>query len=313
MAKPKVLVVYKESAYSQYLSSRRVPGSLKTGRYWKVILGSHQRHHRTLRTVLRTLKAKGFAPVVVMRDKVHRLKDIDGKYSLVVTVGGDGTLLDASHHVRETPVLGVNSDPSRSVARFSGCEVKSFWRIFRNFWEGGLRPVPVPRLEFSINGAKGKWPVLNDLLVTTLSPAGTSRYVLKIGSRMEEQMSSGVWISTAAGSTAAAYSAGGKILPVSSKKFQFIVREAYQRKFGPRRLLKGVLGAGQSLEVISYMKEGRVFIDGANLEMPFRLGDRLKVRLARQPLKVIGLRDSNKTSQDPRPLREPFESLRAGG
>ncbi len=37
---------------------------------------------------------------------------------LVVTVGGDGTMLDASHRVRETPILGFNSDPDRSVGYF---------------------------------------------------------------------------------------------------------------------------------------------------------------------------------------------------
>jgi NAD+ kinase len=109
---------------------------------------------------------------------------------------------------------------------------------------------------------------MNDLLVSTLSPAGTSRYVLKVGSRIEEQISSGIWISTAAGSTAAIYSAGGRILPATSRKFQFVVREAYQKKFGLRRLLRGVLDSRQSLEVASHMKEGRIFIDGANLDVP---------------------------------------------
>ena len=286
----KVLVVYKESAYSRYLSAPQLAKNLRRRSYWKVVLGSHQRHNRTLKGVLECLEGRGLDIQLVLRNQVHRLRQVDLHFSLLVSVGGDGTLLDSSHHVKKIPILGVNSDPQRSVARFSGCDLGTFPRVLGDYLEGKLKPVLVHRLEFSVNGRKNPWLVLNDLLVCTLSPAGTSRYVLKAGSRLEEQMSSGIWISTAAGSTAAIYSAGGRLLPVSSKRFQFVVREAYQRKFGPRRLLKGELGSGQSLEVASYMKEGRLFIDGANLSLPFRLGDRLKVGVSRHPLKVVGLK-----------------------
>ncbi len=48
MAQPRVLVVYKESAYSQYLSKKQLARSLKKGGYWNVVLGSHERHNLTL-------------------------------------------------------------------------------------------------------------------------------------------------------------------------------------------------------------------------------------------------------------------------
>lgn len=291
MIKARVLVVYKESAYSQYLTSHQLRRGLKRGGYWGVVLGSHQRHNETLAGVRDALKARGLRATLVMRDRVHRLKDVNGRFRFVVTVGGDGTFLDSSHYVSRIPILGVNSDPSRSVARFSGCDLGTFPPLLSDFLSGRLRPVAVPRLEFSVNGRPGRWPVLNDLLVSTLSPAGTSRYILKAGRRVEEQMSSGLWISTSAGSTAAILSAGGKALPVTARKFQYVVREIYQKKFGPRRLLKGILGQGESLEILSRMKEGRVFADGANLVAPFTLGDRLLVRLSKRPLWVIGLRD----------------------
>lgn len=291
MPQPKVLVVYKESAYSQYLSSKQLARKLRKGGYWDVVLGSHRRHNQTLQGVREALRQRGLKVTLVLRDQIHRLKQVDRKFQLVVSVGGDGTLLDISHCVRKIPILGVNSDPRRSVARFSGCNLKTFPAVLDAFLQGKLKPALIPRLEFFVNGIKSPWPVLNDLLVTTLSPAGTSRYVLKAGSRTEEQISSGIWISSAAGSTAAIYSAGGRVLPPSSSKFQFVVREVYQKKFGPRRLLKGVLGPRQALEVSSYMKEGRVFVDGANLWVPFRTGDLLKVRLSSQPLKIIGLKN----------------------
>ena len=290
MAPKKVLVVYKESAYSRFLLGGKAPKRLRRHPYWTVVKGSHERHHNTLKMVKEILQSEGFAVDAVLRSRVSRMGKADKKYSLVVSVGGDGTLLDSSHQIDKIPILGVNSDPVRSVARFSACRAETFQEALRAYLRGKLKPVSVPRLEFSINGRPRPWVVLNDLLVAAASPAGTSRYLLRRGTRAEEQMSSGIWISTAAGSTAAILSAGGTKLPVYARRFQFVVREAYHKKFGPRRLLKGVLAKGEILEVTSHMKEGKVFIDGASHWEPFQLGQKLRVRLSKRPLRIIGLK-----------------------
>ncbi|PQQ18704.1 NADH kinase-like isoform X2 [Prunus yedoensis var. nudiflora] len=45
-----------------------------------------------------------------LENRLKPIHDVD----LVVTVGGDGTLLQASHFIDDSvPVLGVNSDPTR--------------------------------------------------------------------------------------------------------------------------------------------------------------------------------------------------------
>jgi NAD+ kinase len=290
MKDPKILVIYKESAYTRFKASQHLPPPLRKGRYWNVICGSHQRHSGTIQGIRDILSSEGIPATWVLRHKIHHLKDVDRKFKLIITVGGDGTLLDSSHITRKAHVMGVNSDPVRSVARFSACTLASFRTVLRDYLEGKIEAIPVPRLEFSINGKRSKWLILNDLLVSTLSPAGTSRYMIKVGNRIEEQMSSGIWISTAAGSTAAIASAGGEILPSTSKQFQYVVREAYPRKFGPRLMLKEVLNGKKTLEILSYMKDGRIFVDGASLTAPFGLGDRLKIGLSDHPLWIVGFK-----------------------
>lgn len=48
--------------------------------------------------------------VILRSDLSQPISDVD----LVITVGGDGTLLHASHFMDDSiPVLGVNSDPTR--------------------------------------------------------------------------------------------------------------------------------------------------------------------------------------------------------
>ncbi len=290
MPKPKVLVVYKESTYSRYSSSEKIVRGFKKRNYWAVLKGSHDKHNRTLMGVCGVLKAAGFEVTRVFRNRVETLKNVDEKFQFAVSVGGDGTFLDASHRIKNIPLLGVNSDPLQSVGRLSGSRLENFPKILKAYLNGRLKPILVSRLEFFLNGKKSEWKVLNDLLICTANPAGTSRYILKVGPQKEAQMSSGVWVGTAAGSTAAIYSAGGRVLPADGKRFQFVAREVYQKKYGPRRLLKGLLSPNQTLEMISYMREGLIFIDGANLVVPFRVGDKLKVRISSQPLKVIGLK-----------------------
>jgi NAD+ kinase len=286
-----VLVVYKESTYSRYGSFKNLVKGFKRNHFWDVLRGSHERHLRTLQTVEKALRQRGFRITTLLRSRVRNLKNIDSKFKLVISVGGDGTFLDCSHQLWKTPILGVNSDPQQSVARLSGSDGSNFSAILDGYLSGRVKPSLVWRLDFFINGKKSATPILNDLLISTLSPAGTSRYILKVGNRAEEQMSSGVWVSSAAGSTAAVLSAGGKLFRSTAKQFQFVAREVYHRKFGPRRFLKHVFKEGQTLEIISYMRQGRVFIDGSNLVEPFKVGDRLKIQISSRPLKVIGVKD----------------------
>ncbi|HET9870638.1 MAG TPA: NAD(+)/NADH kinase [bacterium] len=289
MPRPRVLIVYKESAYTRNLPSRKLAAHFRKGDYWDVLRDSHDRHHSSLDVVKRALSREGCPVDLALRNRIHRLRGLDRRYGLVVSVGGDGTLLEVSHHLRRIPVLGVNSDPRHSVARFSGCDAASFPRLLEAHLGGRAPRLEVARLAFSVNGRPNPWLVLNEVLVAAANPAGTSRYLLEVGGRAEEQLSSGVWIGPAAGSTAALLSAGGRRLPLGSNRFQFVVREAYHRKFGARRLLKGVLGPRVRVRMVSLMRQGRIFLDGANLEFPFKLGDRLEIGLSPFPLKVVGL------------------------
>jgi len=290
MTRTNVLVVYKESTFSRYGSTEHLVRGFKKNKHWGVIKGSHARHLNTLEIVERVLRQRKFKVAVSLRSGLKKIKNIDRRFRLVVSVGGDGTFLDCSHYLWKTPLMGVNSDPQQSVACLCGCDAAGFPEALEGYLSGRVKPAQVWRLDFFINGKKGTVPVFNDLLIASLSPAATSRYILKAGKRVEEQMSSGVWVSSAAGSTAAALSAGGKPLPAGSRLFQFVTREPYHRKFGPRRFLNKVFRAGQSLEVISYMRQGRVFVDGSNLTVPFKMGDCLNIQLSPSPLKVIGLK-----------------------
>src|SRR6185436_3893799 len=109
--------------------------------------------------------------------------------------------------------------------------------------EGKLRPSLLSRMRVSLNGKTLHARVLNEALFCHASPAATSRYILGLNRKgkatgKEDQRSSGIWIGPAAGSTAAQRSSGGKILPLTSKHIQYVVREPYTPAGGHFRYAK---------------------------------------------------------------------------
>jgi NAD+ kinase len=126
-------------------------------------------------------------------------------------------------------------------------------------------------------------------LIAHANPAAVTSYTLQLGDISELQKSSGIWIATAAGSTAAIRSAGGRVMPLRSRKLQFLVREPYFGDGSRYRLLKGLVAPGTPLQVTSRMRRGRLFMDGPHLRFPLGLGNILSVTTAAAPLRVIGL------------------------
>jgi NAD+ kinase len=136
--------------------------------------------------------------------------------------------------------------------------------------------------------------VLNEALFCHAIPAATSRYIVSFGGKSEEQRSSGVWVSTAAGSTGAARSAGGRLLPFTSRKLQLIVREPYleaRRETEPLQieLDRVTIDPPEALTLLSKMEDARLYLDGPYRQMPVGLGDRVVCCVSNEPLNVYGL------------------------
>ncbi len=248
---------------------------------------AQREHRRTLDAVVATLSR-----LELSCDLIERFRGIpEDRYDLVVTVGGDGTVLTTAHRVKDAPVLAINSAPQDSEGFLTAADRNGFLRLLRSFLSGQGQPGLLRRLELVLNGRRIPELVLNDVLIAEANPAMISRYALTVGGRTEEQRSSGVWVATAAGSTAAIRSAGGRALPLRSSRFQYIVREPYVGR-GRRqmRLDGGCLGASAALGCRSLMHRGTIFVDGAHVRYPFHYGDRLVVRATPEPLRMVGIR-----------------------
>ena len=250
------------------------------------LLSAHEEHIGTVEEVKAALHEAG-AHVTRLGRHAEEL-DPDA-LDLVVTVGGDGTLLAASHGITRVPVLGINSAPSHSVGFFCGAKKGSARHAILEAVRGDLHKMVLSRMAVRVNGKLVTGRVLNEALYCHASPAATTRYILRLGDAEEEQKSSGFWIGPAAGSTAAQRSAGGRILSLSSSKLQLVVREPYVPLGTRFRLLRALIPPGEVLSVRTKMHDARVFIDGPDAVTSLDFGDTVEFFRSDDPLAVLGL------------------------
>lgn len=257
---------------------------------------AHEAHQAALATVQSALEQLG-ADVTVCSLK-QPLPDT-AQFDLVVTVGGDGTLLATSHAMGSSvPVLGINSAPGLSVGFFCATDARGAKQHLAAALRGSLGSVKLTRMQIVRNGTEELTRrVLNEVLFCHNSPAATSRYLISAprGPRRrreeftEDQRSSGLWIGPPAGSTAAQRSAGGKVLPLTAAIIQFVVREPYVPLGQRLALRRGLVAEGERLTIRSKMRSSNLFVDGEQLVLPVELGDVLTLSCSPEPLLVLGL------------------------
>jgi len=302
--RPKVLVVYKKSTYQRYVgrAQERLKDLIEHSDVSvEGLLHEHEIHQETLRQAKAALRDLGAQ--AVLRYRPEPLPE-EGAWDLIVTLGGDGTLLWASHLAdSSTPMLAINSAPDTSVGYFCAGDGHNVREVLAAALEGSLKASRLARMRVDVGDTVISTRVLNDALYCHESPAATSRYILEYAGDQERQMSSGVWIGPAAGSTAAIRSAGGKVLPTGSQKIQFVIREPYRGVDNKYRLVKGMVPPGEELKITSRMTKGRIFLDGTQKVYSIGIGDRIRMTLSDEPLTLLGLDRRNERSSKPSALK----------
>ncbi|CAN6483502.1 unnamed protein product [Victoria cruziana] len=220
--------------------------------------------------------------------------------------GGDGTLLQASHFMDDSiPVLGVNSDPTqpdeveekndefdatRSTGYLCAATAGSFEQLLTDILEGTQKPSELSRIAVTINDQPLPTYALNDILIAHPCPASVSRFSFRIRdsetySTLVNSRSSGLRVCTAAGSTAAMLSAGGFVMPISSKDLQYMVREPILPR-AAAHLMHGSVKSGNSMHIFWNCK-GYIYIDGCHVVHPVEQGDAIDVSVRAPILKVF--------------------------
>lgn len=284
-----MLVIYKKSAYQIYVRERRHAHieQLVKERDPSVhrLLRAHHAHLGAIEVAKKTLTQLGVDAKFRHRSDHTHAQSVD----LVVTLGGDGTLLWASHLVAwNTPIVAINTAPKDSVGYFCAGTRREMADVLSAALSGELAQTKLTRMQVTVDDKLLSQRVLNDALYCHECPASTSRYTLRVGRVVEQHKSSGVWVGPAAGSSAAQHSAGGQLLPIEAEELQYVVREPYEVNGIRYALKQGLIARGQSLKIDSHIRAGRLYLDGPHSVHHVHMAARIQFKRSPDPLLLLG-------------------------
>lgn len=284
MARQHLLIVAKRPAYDLLTGADRRRLDEAGVVDDETLRAGREAHHATLQRIRRHLGAHRVTVAHTGEVGPMHVADCD----LVIAVGGDGTALSVHQLLDGTPLLAVNSDPGRSVGHYTRCTADSFDNLFDAWLQRRHRIEELPRLQCCCQGHSSL--VLNDCLISNPNPGAMSRYRLQVPDGDERQHSSGIWISTATGSTGAIASAGMDPVPPEEAALLYLVREPFEGR-GPIRLRQGLQRPPAFLQVTAGLSGLAAFIDGHHDYQNVPPGGTVRLTADPRPLRLVAAAD----------------------
>jgi NAD kinase len=215
---------------------------------------------------------------------------------LVVALGQDGLVANTAKYVGRQPVIAINPDPERFDGILLPFLPGQTGRVLEEVISGKCRMRSVTLAEACLNDGQHLL-AFNDLFVGAQTHV-SARYRIRWAKSEEPQSSSGVLVSTGAGSTGwvssvfnmasgvAALTGGHAVKPMrldwEDRRLLFVVREPFISRHSKAGIVAGIVEHQQALELESLMPSGGViFSDGVEADfMQFNSGSSVIVRAA---------------------------------
>lgn len=225
------------------------------------------------------------------------------KDDVVVTLGQDGLVANTAKYAGAQPIVAVNPEPSRfdgillpflpDQARTAVGQVLDAKAAFRE----------VTLADATLNDGQ-RLLAFNDLFLGARSHV-SALYRIVRGKRSETQSSSGVLVSTGAGSTGwissvfnmasgvTSFCGGRPVtgirMPWEDRRLLYVVREPFISRHSQAGIVAGMLETGEELVLESLMPSGgAIFSDGMEADfLQFNSGAIVRVRAAEQRAHLV--------------------------
>ena len=242
-----------------------------------------ERYQEAVRRVRSELEGLGY-PVMNL-GKSYLPTYYFGRTEAVVVVGPDGLVANTAKYAEGLPIIGINPDPNQIDGVLLPFRVRDARRVVRRTLENRVQVSEVTLARASLSDGQSML-AFNDFFIGRQTHV-SARYVLYGKSGSEAQSSSGVIVSTGAGSTgwlSSVYNmtrgiAGSaadppQSLPWDTNTLRWVVREPFQSQTTGASLVSGSVDAFTPLSMESLMPEGGViFSDGVESDyMEFNSG-----------------------------------------
>ena len=226
-----------------------------------------------------------------------------GRGDVVVTLGQDGLVANTAKYAGALPIVGVNPDPERFDGILLPFLPQQARAAVARVIAGEARVRAVTLAEARLADGQ-RLLAFNDFFIGARSHV-SARYRLRAGGVEEAQSSSGVLVSTGAGSTgwlssvfnmaagvaAFAGGSGGHAVRLDweDPRLVFVVREPFASRHSAASLVAGWVAESAPLEVESLMPSGGViFSDGVESDfLRFDSGAVARVGVARERAHLV--------------------------
>lgn len=217
---------------------------------------------------------------------------------IVVAIGQDGLVANVAKYAAGQPIIGVNPDPRRFDGVLVPSKVENLRTALHAVASNKANLLPVTLAEVKLNDGQ-RLLAFNDLYIGAQTHI-SARYRLQYHNRSENQSSSGIIVSTGAGSTGWLSSvfnmASGinalvgnhGIAPIkmdwTCRDLLFVVREPFASRHSEAGIISGFLEEGECLEIESRMPaSGTIFSDGIESDfLVFNSGSIAKIQTAKE-------------------------------
>ncbi len=274
-----------------------------SGGNFEMYVREHERYYTALSELRRSLQQ---LIKVQILERAFLPNFIFAETDLVVTIGIDGLVVNTAKYLDGQPVVAVNPDPAHIDGILLPFNVKTAVPAVRQVLVGGYSAREVTMAEARLNDGQSLL-AFNDLFIGVKSHV-SARYRIQTGQRQERQSSSGIIVSTGAGSTGwlsslfnmargmvASFSdAPESVLPVrqmpwNTERLVYVVREPFVSKTSSANLVAGVVTPETPLILESEMPEnGVIFSDGVESDyLAFNAGAIATVGLAAQRTSLV--------------------------
>jgi len=286
-----VLITEKQTSLQYYRQNYDPPEDVIPADILELKKREHAEHLESVEIIKDALKRRGISFQTIFMPYAA-MEEFSGR-GLIISVGGDGTVLNTARYIRDnTPLLTVKSE-SDSVGALCTIKAKDFSVALEKILSEDFRIEPWTRAEGRFNNKMDL--ALNEIAVGTRYFNGMATYEVKFNGQKEIQRSSKIIISTGAGSTGwynNIHNSNGVFHP-SAPELRFTVSESL-RSHDYRMLHEHVM-PGDVLEIVSLMDtDGAISFDGDKNKRlyHFPIAQKIFVRISDKPLYVIKPNDS---------------------
>lgn len=261
----------------------------------------HANFHRSLDTIQAVISRRLKNKVI---DRKFLPNFLFSQKDIAVVVGQDGLVANTAKYVNGLPILAINPDTDRFDGVLLPFNTNNFEKGLVHAMEERATFKKVTMAEASMNDGQ-KLLAFNDFFIGPASHT-SARYKITHKDKSENHSSSGIIVSTGAGSTgwlSSMINMSNGILSTFTKesnelslnlnwednKLVFIVREPFQSKYSETSLTAGMITTEVKLRIESFMpSNGIVFSDGIEADfLNFNSGSIVEIGIAKQKALIV--------------------------